>query len=145
MCLQHMFWYARCRQHMFNIRLYDKISSAHILFIWCWQPCPVARRCVLAHVKSDLATEAGATSTCLKSACVTKSGQARYCSQRAGIPGPVARCSMLVHVKSDMASEPGAASTCLISQRDKIWSSQKVSTQSWQLWPRGQVLHASTC
>ena len=45
---------------------------------------------------------------------------------------------MLVGVESDLASEPGAASTCLISQRDKIWSSQKVSTQSWQLWPRGR-------
>ena len=42
---------------------------------------------------------------------------------------------MLVHVKSDLASEPGAASACLISQRDKIWSSQKVSTQSGSSGP----------
>jgi hypothetical protein len=65
--------------------------------------------------KSDLAPEQGAASTCLKSVCVTRSGQARYCSHRAGSPGPIARRCMLVNVKSDLASHVTSHVTCHVS------------------------------
>ena len=92
------------------------------------QVCPgsVARLCKLVHVKSDLASEPCAASTCL---------------HKASSPGSVARRCKLVHVKSDLASEPGAASTC----SHRACSPGFVASLAClyvlgQTWPQSQVL-----